>query len=119
MRMEPERMDLSALDPTRDQLRYERMVRRIVDAAEPELRRRAMATTPLGMVAGWARPTMAAAAIITILAGGAIFATERSTPEPLVDATEALGLPAPASDWLIENREPTEEDLVLAMEARR
>lgn len=117
MTMEPERMDLSTLDPTRDQLGYERLVRRIVDAASPELARRAAAANPLAMVAGWARPTLAAAAVIAVLAGGALFATDRASPDaPSTDSFGDLGLPAPASDWLIEGREPTADDLVLAME---
>lgn len=118
--MEPERMDLSALDPTRDELRYERLVRRIVDAAGPELARRAAAATPLAMLAGWARPTLTAAAVVAVLAGSALMSTERAgAPAAAPDnVADALGLPAPASDWLIEGREPSADDLVLAMENR-
>jgi hypothetical protein len=118
--MEPERIDLSALDPAAEQPAYERMVRRIMDAAAPELTRRARETGPLGLVERWARPTLAAAAIIAALAAGALFATDR--PEPAMasaSVVEALGVPSPAADWLEAGRQPDAGDLVLAMERRR
>ena len=118
--MEPERIDLSALDPAADQLAYERMVRRIMDAAAPELARRARDTGPLALVVGWARPTLAAAAIIAALAAGALLSTDR--PEPATSSAsvvEALGVPFPAADWLEAGRQPDAGDLVLAMERRR
>lgn len=117
--MEPDRVDLSALDPAGDSLAYERLVRRVMDAAGPELARRARAATPLAFLASWARPTLAAAAVIALLALGALFVTERSAPiVETASVTDALGVPAPASDWLAEGREPTEADLVLAVERR-
>lgn len=119
--METERTDLSALDPTADRLGYERLVRRIMAAAAPELARRAAAANPLALLAGWARPTLAAAAIIAVFAVGALAATERAAAveEEAGTFADALGLPARAADWLTEGREPTEYDLVLAMERRR
>lgn len=118
--MDPERIDLSPLDPAADQLAYERFVRRIMDAAGPELARRAGEAGPLTLVAAWARPTLAAASIIAALAAGAILATDRpdsaATPEGTV--VDALGVPQPAAGWLEDGREPDAGDLVLAMEAR-
>lgn len=116
--MQPERVDLSPLDVTADQLRYERLVRRIMAAAEPELARRAEQAGPLALVAGWARPTLAAAAVITAIALGALTAIERNGVEPARSMADALGVPAPAAEWLEADREPTAADLVLAMERR-
>lgn len=116
--MESERMELSPLDITADQLRYERLVRRVLDAAGPELDRRAQAAGPLALVAGWARPTLAAAAVIAALAVGALLAPDRGEPAVGGSVVEALGVPAPAADWLEDGREPTAADLVLAMERR-
>jgi hypothetical protein len=119
--MEPDRVDLSALDPRRDELGYERLVRRILTAAGPELERRARAAGPLALVAGWAKPTLAAAAVIAAVAVAAIAATDRgvgTTAEPAT-MVEALGVPAPAADWLEDGRGPTRSDLVVAMESRR
>jgi hypothetical protein len=115
--MEPDRIDLSPLDPAADPLAYERLIRRVMDRAAPELARRADAG-PLALLVGWARPTLAAAAMIAALAAGALLMTERgatSSPSTVVDA---LGVPAPAADWLETGREPDEADLVLAMERR-
>lgn len=116
--MEPERLDLSPLDPSADQLAYERLVRRIMNAAAPELARRAGQASPLALLAGWARPTLAAASIIAALAAGALLSTERPEPALVGSASvaEALGVPAPASEWLEAGREPDAGDLVLAME---
>lgn len=118
--MEQERVDLSPLDPETDRLAYEGLIRRVMDAAAPELARRAGPLGPLALVAGWARPTLAAAAIVAALAAGALFTTDRPQPAALEAAgvVEALGVPAPAADWLEDGREPTTSDLVLAMERR-
>jgi hypothetical protein len=118
--MEPERVDLSALDLATDQLRYERLVRRVTDAAQRELERRRAAGTTLAVLGGWSRPLLAAAAVVAVLAGGVLMATERdrAADAPAI-ATEALGVPSPAADWLAEGREPTKADLVLAMERRQ
>ena len=116
--MEPQRVDLSPLDPSRDQVGYERLIRRILAAAEPELARRAGQASPIALVAGWARPTLAAAAIIAVVALGALKTSERGQPRPTESMVETLGVPAPAADWLEDGREPTASDLVLAMERR-
>lgn len=118
--MDQERMDLSALDPTADRLGYERLVRRVMDAAAPELARRAAASNPLALLAGWARPMLATAAAVAALAVGALAATDRpgAGVETAGTFANALGLPAQPAEWLDEGREPTEYDLVLALERR-
>ena len=117
--MDNDQIDLSALDPTQDRLGYERLVRRIMDAAAPELARRAAGTTPLALLAGWARPTLAAAAVIALVAVGALAVTERvRSDEEVGTFADALGLPADAAEWLTDGRQPSEHDLVLAVERR-
>ena len=114
--MEPERIDLSPLDPTGDQLGYERRIRQIMDRAGPELaRRRGITANPFVLLADWARPTMAAAAVIAIVAFGAIVVAERNGI--VVDEPVSI-VEAPAADWLSEHEEPTEL-LVMAMEGGR
>lgn len=118
--MEPERVDLSALDLATDQLRYERLVRRVLGAAERELERRKAARTTLALLGGWARPLLAAAAVVAVLAGGVLMATERDSAAAGPGVLgESLGVPSPAADWLSEGREPNKADLVLAMERGR
>lgn len=114
--MDTERVDLSPLDPAADAPRYEQLVRRILDAASPELDRRARQAGPLALVVGWARPTLAAAAVIAALALGILSAVERSGPELVDVMAVSPGVPAPAAEWLEAGREPTASDLVLAME---
>jgi hypothetical protein len=117
--MEPQRVDLSALDPTTDELRYERLVRGVLAAAEPELARRALARRPLTLLGAWARPMIAAAAVVAVLAGSVLATIDRAGPGLATDdLAEGLGIPAPAAEWLAENRDPTRADLVLAMERR-
>ena len=116
--MDTERVDLTPLDPAGDRLGYERLVRRIMDAAEPELARRAREAGPLALLATWARPALTAAAVIAALALGVLTALERNGTQPAESMVDALGVPAPAADWLEEGREPTASDLVLAMERR-
>jgi hypothetical protein len=117
--MEEQRVDLSALDPASNELRYERLVRGVLAAAEAELARRARAQTPLTVLGMWARPMMAAAAIMAVLAGSVLFTLDRGEASETSDSlAEGLGIPAPAAEWLMEDREPTRADLVLAMERR-
>ena len=117
--MDTERVDLSPLDPAEDRLRYERLVRRIVAAADPELARRAREAGTLALVAAWARPAVAAAAIVAAVALGGLSATQRDGARSTESMVDALGVPAPAAEWLEHGREPSAEDLVLAMERRR
>lgn len=116
--MDTERMDLSPLDPAGDRLRYERLVRRILDAADPELARRAREAGTIVLLAGWARPAVAAAAVIAAIALGGLSAIERDGAPPTDSMVEALGVPEPAAEWLEDGREPDAYDLVLAMERR-
>lgn len=118
MAYEPERLDLSPLDPIGDRRAYDRLVRRIMEAAGPELARRAADRGPIALVAGWARPALAAAAVIAVIAIAAIAATERAAGEAGEAGTvaDALGVPAPAAEWLEEGREPTPAELILAAE---
>ncbi|HEX7117596.1 MAG TPA: hypothetical protein VF212_02330 [Longimicrobiales bacterium] len=118
--MDIERVDLSALDPAADAERWERLVRRIMAGAAPELARRAATRDPFTLLASWARPMIAAAAAITVIS----FAVLRRTPGPVeIGSTasrgivEALEVPSPAADWLNEDRAPTVTDLVSVLEA--
>lgn len=119
--MEDERLDLSPLDPTRDAVRWERLIRSVTDRAAPELARRAARRSLAGTVAAWARPTLAAAAALVLLA----FAVARSgspAPQPgaldsaVIAGAEGLRLPAPAVGWLLEEEPPPVSELILAAE---
>ena len=66
---EPERFDLSALDPSRDSDRWELMVRQIMWRSTAELQRR-QSSAVFGLFDGlvaWARPALATAAALTLI----------------------------------------------------
>ena len=77
------------LDPSRDPERWEAMVRGIVDRAAPILAGYA-ARGPAELLAAWLRPTLAAAAIVSALALGALVS---GSPEPETGA-KASAIPS-------------------------
>jgi hypothetical protein len=111
-------LDLRPLDPTLDELRWERLVRAISARAAPELARRAAGNVGvLTMLGRWAWPTMAAASVMAVLAAGVL--ARAHAPEPFASGRpilESLQLSAPISTWLGEERSPTATDLVMALE---
>ena len=106
------------LDPSRDTERWETMVRGIVERAAPILAGYAE-RGPAELLATWLRPTLAAAAVVSALALGALVAGSR---EPETGATiglgDALGYPTPVTTWVSMGHTPTIEELVVAMEER-
>jgi len=118
--MEFERIDLSALDPTRDEALWEELVRRIMDEAAPELTRRATRNDPFALLGSWACLMIVAVASIAVVSLALL--QRDSGPVELgstasLNILEALEVPRPAADWLAEDRAPTVADLVTALEA--
>ena len=108
------------LDPSRDAERWESMVRGIMDRAAPILAAYA-ARGPADWLAAWLRPALAAAAVVAILAGGALVAGGRGPAEEgaaAIGLGDALGYPAPVTAWVSTGQAPTLEELALAMEER-
>lgn len=116
--MDHDRIDLSPLHPAADAERWERMVAGIVARARVPVAAPAPARTPLLVLADWAWPTMAAAALVAGLSLVALSGRESPTvvPTGALSVAEALDLPAPVTDWLVEDRPPTESDLLVALE---
>lgn len=107
-----EPMELSPLRP--DELARERMVRAIAARAAPSLARRAVPRGPLLTLAGWARPALAAAAVVAAVSLAALAAVEPA-PDRLEMVAERL--PADPSDaWMLEPREPNDTDLIRTLE---
>jgi hypothetical protein len=118
--MDRERLDLTALDPTRDTARWERLIGRINARASAELARRAAAQGAFAMVALWARPALAAAAALAAISAGTLIALERTAAPAAAIAhsvVEALEVPSPAAAWIDEDRAPTVDDLILILAA--
>ena len=105
--MEPDPIDFSPL--ALPDLRRERMVRAVLARAQlsPSVR------SPLGVLAGWARPTLAAAAVVAAVSIGALaWPDARQAQTAPLTIADGLRLPEPAADWIAENRSPTEADLL-------
>lgn len=117
--MERERLNLSALDPAADSERWELLVGTITRRAMPELARRAALRSPLVLLAGWARPMLAAAAVLAVISIAALNAP-LEPPSPSIGQAagmvEELRVPAPLAAWLTEERGPTVDDLILALD---
>ena len=122
-RDEQGRFDLSALDPFADSAHADEFVRGVLSRSTFELaRRRRTATEPswpglsvFGVLAGWARPALAAAmlaAAVSVLA----LRHERAQQEANSGIVEALAVPSPVMDWLVDEREPATADLILSLE---
>ena len=115
------RLDLSALDPRRDEERFERSVRSIAARLAPTLAaRRARKPDLWTLLAAWQRPVLAAAAVLAVAlvaalmrlgplaapgSSNAVSAHSRvASPKPAATRQpstllEAAGVPAAVAEW--------------------
>jgi hypothetical protein len=113
--MDPQPIDLSplALAPhRRERLSAAVLARARVGAAPPR--------SPLLVLAGWARPMLAAAATVAAVSLGSLLWYGRApetVSEPLTVA-DGLRIPAPVDDWVVDDRAPAEADLLAHWEDR-
>jgi hypothetical protein len=116
--MTPDPVDLTPLDPSRDQKRWNTLVHRILTAAGPELTRRAAVRSPVVLLARWAWPTLAAAAVIALASVLALANTRQPTtlPAQIQGVADALDVPAPMNAWLVSNHEPTARDVLVLLD---
>lgn len=98
-----------------DPERRERTVRAILARAEPLLAAHARHPGPVGTLAGWLRPALAAAAVITVVATGFLLTGSSSVIAPSA-VSEALGYPAPVVGWVEAGRRPSVEELLVTLE---
>lgn len=116
-RTDDEPMDLSPLDLGEDPERLDGLVRRIMAAAEPELERRATSHDPFSMLQTWARPVLAAAAAVSMLALGLLQWQGSSVgSQGLMSIAEALDIVGPTYEWLTDERDPTDADMLALLE---
>lgn len=115
-----ERADLSPLDPTIDELRFERTIRAITAQAAPILAERRSRLTRLGAIAAWRRPVWGIAAAVALAAGvsllrGSTAATTAASTTPQTYANtfaDALGVPSSVSGYLSSGTVPSLEQLI-------
>lgn len=111
--------DAIDLGPLLTPVARERLVRRVMAAALPELQRRAMGRGPILVLADWARPALAAAALIALasaLALGLARPGSAVSPTPASGLAEALNVPSPVSTWIVTDRDPTVGDMIAVVE---
>ena len=112
---EPERFDLSALDPSRDSDRWELMVRQIMWRSTPELQRR-QNSAAFGLFDGlvaWSRPALTAAAALAVISLVAL--SQFQTPPVVTQTTyfQSPDLPAQVAVMLEEGETLSMLDLLV------
>ena len=112
---DPEAIDLSPLDPRRDPNRWSLLVEATRLRVAAAMLQRSRERDPLAIVSGWARPILAAAAVVLVLLG-AVGAALRGPVAPSGSAPRRLALLAEAS--VVEGRSPTGAELVAALRMR-
>ena len=108
-----ERLNLGALEL--DERERERLVTAILSRAQPELTRRSADISPMLVLSEWARPALAAAAVLAIVCMSVL--ARGVHIEPGAGLTDALAVPAPVDEWLISGRAPTVADLLVALDS--
>jgi hypothetical protein len=117
--MTDRKIDLSPLDPSRDPLRWERMVRSVAARGAEAAARGRPATLALQLVA-WARPAMAAAAALALAvwvpawlrAGPTATTTPPSTTTPAGTAADTA---ARLAAWAATDESATASSLLLTL----
>jgi hypothetical protein len=98
-------------------VRCERLVAAIMEAAAPELARRGEEdVSPLLVLSRWARPALATAAVLALVCLPVLATELAQDAGPGAGLTDALAVPQPANAWLVGDRSPTVADLLVAME---
>jgi|WetSurMetagenome_2_1015567.scaffolds.fasta_scaffold439832_2 hypothetical protein len=111
--MEDERIDFSALDPSRNQLRWQRTVDALVVKAMAERRKRLSIEQQL---LRWARPVLAVAAGLSIVAWTTGFlSANRSQQVTSAQHPPALTL----ASWAANNQIPEPSDLFGTLGGKR
>jgi hypothetical protein len=114
---DPERVDLSLLDPARNPEHWSRLMEATRLRVEAVLLGRATSIDALAVVGGWARPILAAAALALVLLGAA-----RATlagPAPRAVATsDAQRLTMLTRGFIAGGHVPTGAELAAAIAAR-
>ncbi len=113
--MDDDRIDFSALDPMRDQDRFDILVGSILEHASDELAQRRASGGPLNQLVQWKRPMLAAAAVIAMVSAGILLRVEGAgSADYAKDSTgiaEAIGVPSLLAQGIRNNDMPTTAEL--------
>lgn len=113
--MMDERMDLTAVELSVAE--REMLVASILARATPELTRRAADVNPILLLSEWMRPALAAAAVLAAICVSVLSGHDFTGSMARTGLAEALNVPTPANEWVVADRAPTLDDLLLAMES--
>ena len=110
-------IDLSALDPTSDRPRFERMVGSIKSSAAGDLSARRARRDAIIVLASWRRPMLAAAAVVAVVSATILASVQ--VPDTYVGPTtdgiaEAMGVPEAIAQWIDGEQLPSTTDLFSA-----
>lgn len=116
--MDEERIDFTALDPTRDAIRFEGIVQAIGDGAAVELARRRALGTVVGQISLWKRPLLAAATITALISSAVLWGTGYTDSTSASDSgvAEVLGVPSQLALWVRGEGIPTPGELLVVLE---
>lgn len=106
-----ERIDMSALELSEH--RRDVMVASVMLQCGHELTRRASGSSPIVFLGTWARPTLAAAAVLAAVCGTLLARTPSQTV-PGAGIAEALGVSSTTTALLSSNSAPTVTELLAA-----
>jgi hypothetical protein len=115
--MDDDRIDFSALDPTRDEAHFESLIDSIMERAADRLAERRASSSPLMQLVQWRRPMLAAAAVIAMVSVGVLWRVQ--TPELVEESTgvaEAIGVPTLLAQGIRNNEMPTTAELFEAFQ---
>ncbi len=117
--MTDDRVDLSPLDPTADNDRFNGIVSTIVERAGDELAARRARTGALAQMVSWRRPMLAAAAVLLLLCGGVLLRVR--VPEATAELqyegiAEAIGVPTVLAQGMRSEQLPSTADLLFGYE---
>jgi hypothetical protein len=112
-------VDLSPLDPTRDDARFDAMARQLAEKAIGA--RHTPSTDPLGELLSWTRPALAAAALIAAVSTLALsrMSITAVTTSRRATSADVLGIPPRVADWASTNYTPSPLELVAAIGGAR
>jgi hypothetical protein len=114
--MADDRIDRSAVDPTRDHARFDGLVESIMERAAEELAVRRASGGLLSQLAQWKRPMLAAAAVIAVVSAGVLLRVEsRALVEETTGIAEAIGMPSLLAEGIRNNEIPTTAELFAAL----
>ncbi len=115
--MDDDRIDFSALDPTRDLDRFDKLVGSIMEQAAEELETRSSSNNPLMQLVNWRRPMLAAAAVIAMVSVGVLWQVESpEVEEETTGIAEAIGVPDLLAQGIRNNDMPTTAELFEAFQ---